>query len=93
MQSGINLPNFQRNILISRRGRSFETLVNFYQDSGNYIPVKEKKAGFEEMHNDEFQDSYFLPHIRPYVIIVWVRHITCMGEMRNVHTFLVAKSE
>jgi hypothetical protein len=48
-------------------------------------------GGWRKIHNEELHKLYSSPNIIRRMI--WVRHVVCMGEMRNVYTILIGKPE
>jgi hypothetical protein len=64
---------------------------------GIFGPKRDEVTGeWRKLHNDEFDDLYFSPHI-VWVIksrrMRWAEHVACMGEGRGVYRVLVGKPE
>jgi hypothetical protein len=52
-------------------------------------------GGWSKLHNEEFHNSYSSPNIRMIESrrMRWVRHVACMGKMKNAYKILVGKPE
>jgi hypothetical protein len=53
-------------------------------------------GGWRKMHSEELHHFYYSPDIISKIMLRRVRgmrHVVCMGEMRNAHKILVRKHE
>jgi hypothetical protein len=73
-------------------GRVFENRVLTV-----FGPKREEVAGgWRRLHNEELRNLYASPDVIRVIesrTMRWARHVTCIGEMRNVYKILVGKRE
>lgn len=69
VQSRTNVPNFRKNAPEAKQvlptTGSCITVKKAVHITSHMEMKKRSEAGFEEMYNDDFPDSYFTPYIRP----------------------------